>query len=154
MGTKIIATNLKTGEQRFFESQKEAAMGLRVNSSCISRVLTGEREQAGGWSFSGADKRPKKPVETTGKTLREVLEEYSMNDILSIGAKSAYFFIGDAGELSEYLTDHSELLDREVLSQYERIDPDDGYIIIVEGEEIAKYWLREDYQKEHKKNAA
>jgi len=52
----IVATNLKTGERLEFDSMKDAAIGLNLNESNISRTLRREqnRKQHKGWTFEYA----------------------------------------------------------------------------------------------------
>lgn len=48
---QIIATNIKTGESQEFNSGKECAVQLGVNSTGINHALKGRRKQAGGYTF-------------------------------------------------------------------------------------------------------
>lgn len=47
----VIATNLKTGEERVYHSMREAADDLDVWIQHVSRAAKGELRQTGGWSF-------------------------------------------------------------------------------------------------------
>lgn len=47
----IIATNLKTGESQEFNSGKECARQLGLDSSHITHVLQNKRKQTGGYTF-------------------------------------------------------------------------------------------------------
>lgn len=51
---EIVATNVKTGEELLFESMEACAKALNLQSSNISRVLTGaqNRKQHKGWKFT------------------------------------------------------------------------------------------------------
>lgn len=48
---KVIVINIVTGEDRIFESQKEAGEILGISQGSISEVISGKREQAGGYYF-------------------------------------------------------------------------------------------------------
>lgn len=48
---KILATNLNTGEQYIFNSQKEAEEILGINNRMINRVLKNTRAKTHGYSF-------------------------------------------------------------------------------------------------------
>lgn len=54
MMTPVIATDLETGEELWFESQGEAGRSLGVPQANVYKVLVGERRQAGGYSFRRA----------------------------------------------------------------------------------------------------
>ena len=47
----VIATNLKTGEERLYHSMREAADDLDVWIQHVSKAAKGELRQTGGWSF-------------------------------------------------------------------------------------------------------
>lgn len=49
--TPIIATNLSTGERRYFRSQADASKILNIQQANIWKVLNGERGHAGGYHF-------------------------------------------------------------------------------------------------------
>ena len=50
--TPVICENIMTGEKKYFSSQTEAASELGIPQANIWKVLHGEREKAGGYSFS------------------------------------------------------------------------------------------------------
>lgn len=52
--TPIIATNIKTGEEKTFKSMSEAERTL--NTKHINAVISGERKQASGYTFRYAQK--------------------------------------------------------------------------------------------------
>lgn len=54
--TPVKAINIKTGEQREFISQQEAARQLNVSQGNIGMVLSGRRNHTGGYRFEYADK--------------------------------------------------------------------------------------------------
>lgn len=54
MMTPVIATDLETGEELWFESQSEAGRKLGVPQANVYKVLVGERRHAGGYSFRRA----------------------------------------------------------------------------------------------------
>ena len=47
----IIATNLKTGEEIYFESQSEASRELNLYVQYINQVLKGKQKKAGNYAF-------------------------------------------------------------------------------------------------------
>lgn len=47
----LHAKNLKTGEELYFESRKEASKTLGISDSCISLVIHGRIRQSHGWTF-------------------------------------------------------------------------------------------------------
>ena len=47
----IIAINVKTGEQKTFESQNEASRSLKIPQANIYKVIHGKRHTAGGYLF-------------------------------------------------------------------------------------------------------
>ena len=47
----VIAVNLSTGEEAFFESRNEAAAKLNLNSASITNVLHGRLKRTGNWTF-------------------------------------------------------------------------------------------------------
>ena len=47
----IIAINVKTGEQKTFESQNEASRSLKIPQANIYKVIHGRRHTAGGYLF-------------------------------------------------------------------------------------------------------
>lgn len=49
--TKILATNLNTGENAIFNTQKEASKVLGIGSRMINRVVKGNRPYTHGYSF-------------------------------------------------------------------------------------------------------
>lgn len=49
--TPLVAINLTTGEELYFESQGEASRVLRLPQANIWKVLHGERYSAGGYTF-------------------------------------------------------------------------------------------------------
>lgn len=51
----IIATNLLTGEELYFESRRDAAIGLGIPNCGISSVLTGHLRQTHNWTFREAE---------------------------------------------------------------------------------------------------
>jgi hypothetical protein len=53
--TPIIATNLQTGEELYFESQNEAERQLNILHSNINSVLKGRYKQTGGYIFKYAE---------------------------------------------------------------------------------------------------
>ena len=55
----VIAINLQTGEQTYFESQKEAARQLELDPSSIIKVLKGRYKQTGGYTFKYIDEKQK-----------------------------------------------------------------------------------------------
>lgn len=50
----VIATNMETGEERYFESQTEAGRVLGISQANIWKVLNGERKYAQGYCFRKA----------------------------------------------------------------------------------------------------
>lgn len=47
----VIATNLSTGEELYFESQGDAGRKLNIPQANIWKVIVGERKTAGGFTF-------------------------------------------------------------------------------------------------------
>lgn len=47
----VKATNVRSGEEQFFDSMAEAARKLNVGAGHISSVCSGKMKQAGGWKF-------------------------------------------------------------------------------------------------------
>lgn len=47
----IIAINVKTGEQKTFESQNKASRSLKIPQANIYNVIHGKRHTAGGYLF-------------------------------------------------------------------------------------------------------
>ena len=55
--TRIIATNIKTGESTLFRSQHEAARRLGIAQGNISHVLRGRYYSCGGYHFEYVENR-------------------------------------------------------------------------------------------------
>ena len=49
--TKIVATNILTKEQNYFNSQAEAAQQLKVSQSNINKVLKRQRKSTKNYTF-------------------------------------------------------------------------------------------------------
>lgn len=49
--TPVMATNVKTGEQHLFDSQRDAADTLGLQQANIWKVLNGQRAHTEGWYF-------------------------------------------------------------------------------------------------------
>ena len=58
---KVIAINVKTGEELEFQSQSEAARELNLLTGSISKVLLGQMYKTGDWTFRRLDKREADP---------------------------------------------------------------------------------------------
>lgn len=83
-------------------------------------------------------------------TLDEAVKTYSPDDLIHIGNRSAFFFIGNSSEYEQYVT--KDLRSREVLKQY--IQPVARHPVIkVAGAEIGKYWTRGDWEKDYGKRS-
>ena len=53
--TSVIGTNLKTGEELFFETQTEAADYIGCHNSEINKTLKKKRQTCHGWKFRYSD---------------------------------------------------------------------------------------------------
>lgn len=51
----VIARNIESGEELYFESINDAARDLGVQQANVCKVLRGDRKQTGGWYFERAD---------------------------------------------------------------------------------------------------
>lgn len=58
---KVIAINVKTGEELEFQSQSEAARELNLLTGSISKVLLSQMYKTGDWTFRRLDKREADP---------------------------------------------------------------------------------------------
>lgn len=97
--------------------------------------------------------------------LEKALKSFDAKTILHIGGKSAFYFIGTAGELrknldfvefcllkSQYYKHEGHdafvpVLKRKVVEIYPKSDPTEGVIIKTEGEEAGRFWFNFEYQK-------
>ena len=55
----------------------------------------------------------------------------------------------DLSRLKKYIQNFKPVMYRRVIDMYPRIQ-NDGIIIIIEGEEIGKYWTRKEYDEDKK----
>ena len=101
-----------------------------------------------------------------GLTVREAMEKLGEGDTVSLGSGTAYYFIGTP---PEYRRDEVEINrkllgrhlaraepeeerfqpvgDRVIRLAYERLDPEDGGILITSGTEHGRFWTREEYAR-------
>ena len=99
-------------------------------------------------------------------TVGEAMEKLGEGDTVSLGSGVAYYFIGTP---PEYRRDEAEVNrkllrrqlaraepekerfqpvgDRMIRLAYERLDPEDGGILITSGTEHGLYWTREEYER-------
>lgn len=70
-----------------------------------------------------------------------------------LGTGCAFFFIGTASELRGYARQNKiSLHQRKVLDHYLRFQKD-GYIVIIEGDEVGGYWFKSEYAEGKKQRS-
>ena len=101
-----------------------------------------------------------------GLTVGEAMEQLGEGDTVSLGSGAGYYFIGTP---PEYRRDEAEINQRllrrhparaepgkerfqpvgsrVIRLAYERLNPEDGGILITSGTEHGLYWTREEYER-------
>lgn len=97
-------------------------------------------------------------------SLKKALQEIKAGEILFVGAKSSYFFIGVKEEFIRNMDRVSvdlmmdtcitqekrekfiSIRERKVVDIYDRLQGD-GTVLILEGDEQGQYWFLEEYQR-------
>lgn len=76
-------------------------------------------------------------------TLKDIVDKFPPTQDFYLSTGCAFFFIGTKDEILAY---NPDLMEREVLEHYAKIS-DNGYIVIIVGEENGRYWFKSEMKE-------
>lgn len=99
-----------------------------------------------------------KPVKTfpelAGLELHDAVYKRDPDEIIHIGSSlgSGFFFVGNRKEFNRDIdrlgeNSHTDFRMRPVADAYSKIDPSEGVILIIEGDEQGRFWTMDEYRR-------